>query len=70
MAKAALFSGLRGLARDLYKFAGCRSRAHDTAADGPEDVYGVGHESRSGPSPPEPLCNTEFVTSLPQLNSG
>ena len=41
MAKAALFSGLRGLARDLYKFPGCHSRAHDTPADGPEAVYGV-----------------------------
>ena len=38
MAKAALFSGLRGLARDLYKFPGCRSRAHDAPVDGPEDV--------------------------------
>ena len=41
MAKAALFSGLRGLARDLYKFAGCHSRAHDTPADGREDVLSV-----------------------------
>ena len=70
MAKAALFSGLRGLARDLYTFAGCRSRAHDTPADGPEDVHSVSHESRDGLRTPEPLCNTGSVTSLPQLNSG
>ena len=41
MAKAALFSGLRGLARDLSKFPGCRSQARDTPVDGPEDVYRV-----------------------------
>ena len=41
MAKAALFSGLRAPARDLSKFPSCRSRAHDTPVDGPEDVYGV-----------------------------
>ena len=48
MAKAALFSGLRGLARDLYKFAGCHSRAPDTPDESPEDVYGVCEESRDG----------------------
>ena len=48
MAKAALFSGLRAPAGDLYKFAGCRSRGHDTPADGPEDVHSVSHESRDG----------------------
>ena len=46
MAKAALFYGLRGLAGDLYRFAGCRSRAHDTPADGPEDVHSMSHKSR------------------------
>ena len=45
MAKAALFSGLRGLARDLYTFPGCHSRAHGTPDESPEDVYGACDES-------------------------
>ena len=70
MAKAALFSGLRGLVRDLYKFAGCHSRAHDTPDASPEDVYGGCDESRDGLWTPKPLglCNRE--SAVKQLCSG
>ena len=67
MAKAASFSGLRGLARDLYEFAGCHSRAHDTPNESPEDVYGVCDEARDGLWTPKPLglCNTESTAHPP-----
>ena len=69
MAKAALFSGLRGLVWDLYKFAGCHSRAHDTPDESPEDVYGVCDEPRDGLWAPKPLglCNTGCSVHLTQL---